>query len=56
MRKFWNFTRNDSGESELFLYGAISDVSWWGDEVTPEQFRKELSNHAGDVTVRFIPC
>jgi len=51
MNKFWNFTRNDSGESELFLHGPISEESWLGDEVTPEQFRKELNSHAGDVTV-----
>ena len=51
MRKFWNFTKNDSGESELFLNGPISEDSWFGDEVTPELFRNELNKHSGDMTV-----
>ncbi len=52
MRKFWNFVRNEtSGESELFLYGAISDETWLGDEVTPEYFRSELAKNKGNLTV-----
>ena len=35
--KFWKF-RNlaDGQKAELFLYGDISETSWWGDEVTPK--------------------
>ena len=50
--KFWNWVRNDeNGESELFLYGAIASESWFHDDVTPEQFREELAQHPGNVTV-----
>lgn len=28
--------------AELTLYGDISDSSWWGDEVTPKQFKADL--------------
>ena len=35
-RKFWNWVRNENDESRsLFLYGVISDDSWFGDVVTP---------------------
>ena len=51
MRKFWNFTKNDSGESELFLYGSISEETWYGDEITPKMFRDELSKISGNITV-----
>ena len=33
--KFWKFCNlADSQKAELFLYGDISETSWWGDEVT----------------------
>ncbi|GHV06336.1 hypothetical protein FACS1894217_04810 [Clostridia bacterium] len=42
-KKFWNFSPPKNAEpAELILYGEISDVSWWGDEVTPRQFSDEL--------------
>lgn len=44
-KKFWQFrAATDPGVGELLLYGEISDVSWWGDEVTPKQFWNELQN------------
>ncbi|MFR3373177.1 MAG: head maturation protease, ClpP-related [Faecalibacterium sp.] len=48
--KFWKF-RNlaDGQKAELFLYGDISETSWWGDEVTPKQFADDLAA-LGDVT------
>jgi ATP-dependent Clp protease protease subunit len=52
MNKFWNFTpESDSGERTLRLDGAISDETWWGDEVTPAAFRAELVSGKGNVTV-----
>lgn len=39
--KFWNF-RNEKGKAELSLYGTISSSTWWGDEVTPKDFKKDL--------------
>jgi len=50
MNKFWNFT--DSGsERTLYLNGAIAEETWWGDEVTPAAFKKELNAGKGDITV-----
>ena len=41
--KFWNFQAKGERTGELLLYGEISDVSWWGDEVTPKQFQQDLA-------------
>lgn len=50
-RKFWNFIKNESKNSgELQLYGEISDSSWWGDEVTPKNFKADLDS-LGDIDV-----
>ena len=47
MKKFWNIKKaNDEGE--LILYGDISSSSWFGDEVTPKQFKSDLAS-LGDV-------
>lgn len=47
MSKFWNmYVKNDIGQIDL--YGEISDVTWWGDEVTPAQFKADLGD-LGDV-------
>lgn len=35
----------------LYLDGEISDETWYGDEVTPELFRRELVSGKGDITV-----
>lgn len=51
-RKFWNWVRNEEdGARTLYLDGEISDETWYGDEVTPELFRRELENGQGDITV-----
>ena len=51
-RKFWNWIRNETdGERTLVLNGEISDETWYGDEVTPALFRKELDAGTGDITV-----
>ena len=48
MNKFWsvkNFVNQDgTGQSELILYGDISDTSWWGDEITPREFASDLAS------------
>lgn len=44
---FWNFrnaAETDSGETEIDFYGPISEFSWWGDEITPAMFKKELND------------
>ena len=51
-RKFWNWVRNeDGGGRTLYLDGEISDETWYGDEVTPELFRRELEAGQGSITV-----
>ena len=38
----------DGKPAEILIYGEISDTLWWGDEVTPKGFKKEL-DALGDV-------
>lgn len=48
-RKFWQVrAAAEEGVGELLLYGEISDVTWWGDEVTPKQFWEDLQG-LGDI-------
>lgn len=50
--KFWKWSNSvSSNNQELILDGPIASDTWWGDEVTPDLFRKELKQHAGDLTV-----
>jgi len=49
--KFWNWAENDGGERTLRLEGAISEETWWGDEITPAAFKAELYSGKGAVTV-----
>lgn len=52
MRKFWNWARDaDTGVRVLTMRGPISDETWFGDEVTPKEFRDELESDNGPVTV-----
>ena len=49
-RKFWEFkAAKIPGVGELSLYGDISSYSWWGDEVTPKQFKDDL-DELGDIS------
>lgn len=49
VNKFWNFISATNNEpAELILYGDISNTSWWGDEITPQQFNEDLKS-LGDV-------
>ena len=50
-RKFWSTgIKNEADKTvgELFLYGLISEYSWWGDDVTPEKFKSDL-DELGDI-------
>lgn len=51
MNKFWNWVKNDSGETELYFTGPIAEETWFGDEITPALFRDELSKVGGNLTV-----
>ena len=55
-KKFWNWiTRKATDEAPeervLVLNGVIAESSWFDDEVTPEDFRKDLNAGSGDITV-----
>ena len=49
-KAFWNWVRNENGRT-LFLDGPIAEETWYGDEVTPKQFRAELLSDEGDITI-----
>lgn len=49
-KKFWNFKALDEKTGELTLYGEISNETWWGDEVTPKQFKDDM-DAMGDIEV-----
>lgn len=47
-KKFWNLKALDKSTGELTLYGEISNETWWGDEVTPKEFKADLDS-LGDI-------
>lgn len=54
---FWKFVdaaESKSGETELQLYGVISEFSWFEDELTPKKFKDDLYTKGknGPVTLR----
>ncbi|MDG3142820.1 Clp protease ClpP [Streptococcus suis] len=50
MRQFWNFT--DEGKARtLRIEGQIADETWFGDEVTPQLFKNDLTSGTGDITL-----
>ena len=51
MKKFWNWIHDDGGGRVLRLEGPIDSENFWGDEITPQDFRSELEAGDGDVTV-----
>ena len=51
MQKFWNWIHDDSGGRVLRLEGPIDSESYWGSEITPQDFRDELYAEDGDVTI-----
>lgn len=52
MKKFWNWVRDEDGNSRtLYLNGAIAEESWFDDDVTPTAFKEELLSGEGDIIV-----
>lgn len=54
MNKFWDMAVvkdavADTNIGQITLYGDISDTSWWGDEITPKQFKDDLES-LGDIS------
>jgi ATP-dependent Clp protease protease subunit len=50
LKKFWNFRTEENGRI-LELIGEIAKESWFGDEVTPREFKNELNEGSGDISV-----
>lgn len=50
MRKFWNWVKNEN-QRTLYFDGCIAEESWFGDEITPRQFKSELFEDQGDIAV-----
>ena len=49
---FWAYEEGSPGRPDVLrLEGPIAEESWWGDEVTPADFRRELERHPGDLVV-----
>lgn len=53
MRKFWKFSNSvdDPEVRVLELNGDIAEKGWYDDDITPEEFRAELMQSSGDITV-----
>lgn len=49
-KKFWNWGETEEGRT-LYLDGAIAEETWYGDEITPKQFKKELISGSGDIAI-----
>lgn len=49
-KHFWAFKNKGNKTGELLLYGDIASISWWGDEVTPKQFKEDL-DALGDIDI-----
>lgn len=47
-KKFWSFKALDKKTGELTLYGEIASDTWYGDEVTPKEFKADLDK-LGDI-------
>lgn len=50
MKKFWNWVKSEN-ERTLYFDGCIAEESWFGDEITPKQFKSELFENEGDIAV-----
>ncbi len=50
MRKFWNWVKSEN-QRTLYFDGCIAEESWFGDEITPRQFKSELFEDEGDIAV-----
>jgi ATP-dependent Clp protease, protease subunit len=50
MNKFWQFKITEEGKKgELYIYGPISSQTWWGDEISPKNFKNDL-DLLGDIS------
>jgi hypothetical protein len=40
IKRFWNWINNEAGRT-LYLDGYIAPESWFEDDITPKEFKKE---------------
>lgn len=54
MKKFWDVIKSSDNKAELLIYGEISDMAFWGDEVTPTEVNDMLKaiGDASEIIVR----
>jgi ATP-dependent Clp protease protease subunit len=50
IKRFWNWINNEAGRT-LYLDGYIAPESWFEDDITPKEFKKELEADIGNITV-----
>ena len=50
MRKFWNWVKNEEGRT-LYFDGYIAQDSWFDDEISPKQFKAELTESSENISV-----
>lgn len=50
IKRFWNWINNEAGRT-LYLDGYIAPESWFEDDITPKEFKKELEADTGNITV-----
>jgi len=49
-KRFWNWIENENGRV-LYLDGYIAEESWFDDDITPKQFKAELDEAQGNLTI-----
>jgi ATP-dependent Clp protease protease subunit len=49
-KKFWNWVKNEEGRT-LYFDGYIAEDSWFDDDITPKQFKSELTGTEGNISV-----
>lgn len=49
-KRFWNWVKNEESRT-LYFDGYIAQDSWFDDDITPKQFKSELTAFEGDVIV-----
>ncbi len=49
-KKFWNWIKNEESRT-LYFDGYIAQDSWFDDDITPKQFKNELTASDGDISV-----
>ncbi len=50
--RWWNWVKDETSETRtLYLNGVIAEETWLGDEISPQQFKTELMDGEGDISV-----